>query len=89
MARDYYNIEAPTRKCCHSASITISIQTSEAPEEQIFINAADYNSAENGDITTGSFTDDSGESRDGVLLWNSAEGEVTYEFEVQRQEITA
>ena len=82
MARDYYNIEAPDEKVLSYSEYYDMYCDKPSSESEIFISAADFKTAEKGDITTGSFTDDSGVSRDGVLLWNSAEGEVTYEFEV-------
>ena len=83
MARDYYNIEAPDEKVLSYSEYYDMYSEKPSPQREISISAADFKTVENGDITTGSFTDDSGESRDGVLLWNSAEGEVTYEFEVR------
>lgn len=87
MARDYYNIDEydmdiPTFSeyfDLHSEDIR--------PDEEIFIRGRDFVYAENGDISAGSFTDDMGDKRRDLLLWNSSGGEVTYEFEVETEGI--
>ncbi|MBP5581304.1 MAG: extracellular solute-binding protein [Ruminococcus sp.] len=80
MARDYYTIDSVGGDILSFSEYYELHSDKPVAEREILISAADYETAENGDITVGSFTDDSGESRDDVLLWNSPDGEVSYEF---------
>ncbi|MBP5379635.1 MAG: hypothetical protein J6Y64_08860 [Ruminococcus sp.] len=80
MARDYYTIDSVGGEIPSFSEYYELHSDKPVAEREILISTADYETAENGDITVGSFTDDSGESRDGVLLWNSPDGEAAYEF---------
>lgn len=53
--------------------------TQTRPSKEIFINGIDYISAENGEFSTGKYEGSSGD----VLIWDSLEGSVTYEFDVE------
>lgn len=57
--------------------------TQTRPNKEIFINGTDYTTAENGDFSTGKYE---GSSND-VLIWNSLEGSVTYNFNVEKSGI--
>ena len=57
--------------------------TQTRPNKEIFINGTDYTTAENGDFSTGKYE---GSSND-VLIWNSLEGSVTYNFNVEESGI--
>ena len=51
------------------------------PDKEIFIKGTEYTSAEYGDFSTGSFGSD-GNIRDGVLIWESPDGTLTYNIDV-------
>lgn len=51
------------------------------PECEIFVNAADFKSAENGDFSVGEFGSD-GDIRENILVWDSPRGTVTYDIDV-------
>jgi len=53
--------------------------TQTRPDKEIIINGTDYVSAENGEFSIGQYE---GSDSD-VLIWDSLEGSVTYEFDVQ------
>lgn len=57
--------------------------TQTRPNKEIFINGTDYTTTENGDFSTGKYE---GSSND-VLIWNSLEGSVTYNFNVEESGI--
>ncbi len=82
MARDYYAIDTADEEIMSFSDYYNKYSGRVVPESSIIINAADYASAEKGDISVGDFTDDCGESRSDVLLWNSPDGEVTYDIDV-------
>ena len=48
-----------------------------APDAEIMLQGCDYKSAQNGDFSVGSL-----DGKDHVLIWNSAEGALTYELNV-------
>lgn len=52
------------------------------PDKEIIVNAANYVSAEDGDFEVGSFGG-SEEIKDDVLIWNSPDGTVSYEINVE------
>lgn len=51
------------------------------PESEIILKGTEYKSAENGTFSTGSFGTE-GNIRDDVLIWESAEGNLSYEIQV-------
>jgi ABC-type glycerol-3-phosphate transport system substrate-binding protein len=53
--------------------------TQPRPDKEIVINATDYTSAEDGDFSVEKYEG----SSDDVLVWDSLEGSVTYDFEVE------
>ena len=82
LAADYYAITVPDSDIMSFGAYYDLYSAESRPDAEIVITGADTASAEGGDFGKGSFTDDSGESRDNALLWNSADGQVTYRFEV-------
>ena len=82
LAEDYYAITAPDSEIMSFGEYYDLYSAENRPDTEIVIAGADNTSAEGGDFGKGSFTDESGESRDNALLWNSADGQVTYRFEV-------
>ena len=85
MAKDYYTIEQPDSEIPSYGEYHDRYFTGVRPESEIIIKGADFSAADDGDITSGSFTDDNGDKRDGVLLWNSEDGEVSYKFKVAEE----
>ena len=82
MAEDYYGIEPPDDGLLSFSDYYDMYYAESFSDKQIHINGTDYISAENGDFSKGSLLDSNGWTRNGVLLWNSSGGEVTYRFEV-------
>jgi hypothetical protein len=82
MAEDYYSIEPLDDGLLSFSDYYDKYSAESFSDKQIHISGTDYISAENGDFSDRSFTDSNGGTRDGVLLWNSTDGEVTYRFEV-------
>ena len=81
MTADYYSIEPLDEELPSFGDYYDKYCAESFSEKQIHINNKDSIVSEIGDISTGSFTDSNGETKDGVLLWNSSDGEVTYRFE--------
>lgn len=52
------------------------------PEKEIVIHAADYKSAKDGTFTKGSYGSDD-DIRDNVLIWESADGNLSYDINVE------
>jgi len=51
------------------------------PDVSVDISGADFVSA-SGDTDSGSYTDSDGDTREDCLIWESPDGEVSYEFEI-------
>ncbi len=82
MAEDYYAMASPDSDMLSFGDYYDLHSAEPRPDTEIVIGGAEYVSAEGGEFSKGSFTDDFGEERDNALLWNSADGEVTYRFTV-------
>ena len=82
MAEDYYHIDDKDMNMTTFSEYYDLHSADARPDDEIFIKGSSFVSAENGDISAGSFTDSSGDTRKDTLLWNSLSGEVTYDFEV-------
>ncbi len=82
MAEDYYHIDDKDMNMTTFSEYYDLHSADVRPDDEIFIKGSSFVSAENGDISAGSFTDSSGDTRKDTLLWNSLSGEVTYDFEV-------
>lgn len=54
------------------------------PETEIKVMGVDYSYAENGQFFKGDYEDRNGTSKNDVLIWNSAEGELTYQVNVRQ-----
>ena len=52
------------------------------PEAEILLSGADFQKADCTGYETGSYSDRNGESRENVLVWNSAEGSFSYTLNV-------
>ncbi len=81
MARDYYAIEPVDDGVLSFGDYCDKYAAEDFAGQEITLRGADFASAENGDISAGSFTDSFGAAKGGALLWNSTDGEVTYRFE--------
>ncbi|EWM52784.1 hypothetical protein RF007C_14295 [Ruminococcus flavefaciens 007c] len=82
LAEDYYSFEAPDSELMSFGRYYDKYSAEDRPDRRITISGGDFFPAEDGDVKKGSFTDDNGEKRDDVLLWESSGGEVSYRFEV-------
>ena len=82
MAADYYAMASPDSEMLSFGDYYDLHSAEPRPDTEIVIEGADYASSAGGEFRKGSFTDDFGEERDNILLWNSADGEVTYRFTV-------
>lgn len=82
MANDYYTIE-PIDTQMLSFSDYYDIYSGEnRPDKTVEIFGTSYTSAVGGDFLTGSCGPEE-DNRDDVLLWESADGSVTYDFEIE------
>ena len=82
MAADYYAMASPDSEMLSFGDYYDLHSAEPRPDTEIVIEGADYASSAGGEFRKGSFTDDFGEERGNVLLWNSADGEVSYRFTV-------
>lgn len=81
MYEDYYTIE-PLDAQMLSYSDYYDIYSGEnRPDSEIVIRGTDYSSAENGTFTKGSYGCED-DIRDDVLIWNSSDGKIAYDFEI-------
>jgi len=82
MANDYYTID-PIDTQMLSFSDYYDIYSGEnRPDKTVEIFGTSYTSAVEGDFLTGSCGPEE-DNRDDVLLWESADGSVTYDFEIE------
>ena len=82
MADDYYSIE-PFDSSLLSFSEYYDLHKDEKrPDCEIVLGKGDILAVESGDITTGSYTSEDGETRKNVILWSSASGSMVYGLEV-------
>lgn len=78
---DYYSIEPIDSGLLTFSEYHDKYFGEERPGCEIVLNSEDVASVE-GDIATGSYTSDDGETRDRVVLWSSASGSLTYSMDV-------
>ncbi len=78
---DYYLIESIDTAVPSYSDYYDIYCNSPRPDCEILISAVDYSSAEDGVFSTGSYGSD-GIIKDNVLIWESAEGSLSYEFDV-------
>jgi len=79
---DYYRIEPVDTGIPSYSDYYDEFSGEKRPGKEIVIAAADYSSAENGTFATGSYG--SGDDmRDGVLIWESPDGKLTYDIDVE------
>lgn len=82
MYEDYYEIEPIDSEMLSYSDYYDLYCNENRPDKEIVVKGIDYESAENGDFAKGSYgTDD--DVRDNVLIWDSADGEVTYKIDVE------
>ena len=79
---DYYPIEPADSELLSFGDYCDRYSEEKYPAAGISIKGADFAGCNGGDISEGSFTDDDGEERSGVLLWKSSGGELSYEVDV-------
>ena len=82
LAEDYYKIEPIDSGLLTFGEYYDIYSGEDRPDCETVLGAGDISSAEEGDITVGSYTDDDGETRDGVILWSSSGGSITFDFSV-------
>ncbi len=83
MAADYYGIEPFDSGLLSFSEYYDMYKDGERPDCETVLGTENVSAFESGDITTGSFTSEDGEKRDNVILWNSADGSIVYDFEVR------
>ncbi len=81
MKEDYYNIEILDAEQLTYSDYYDLYSGEKRPSQEIAVRGVDYVSAENGDFSKGSYGSDD-DTRDDVLLWESADGTVTYDISV-------
>ncbi len=80
MEEDYYSITPIDTDLLTFSDYYDLYSGKSRPDREIVIKGTDYSSAD-GDFTSGDYTAD-GETHKDVLVWESAEGSVSYEFKV-------
>ena len=82
MYEDYYTIEVVDADQLTFSEYYDLYSGEKHPEKEITVKGTDYLSTQNGTFSKGSYgtADD---VRDNVLIWESAEGELTYEIDVE------
>ena len=83
MNTDYYSIEPFDDGLLSFSEYYEKYSDENRPETEIILNKNDISAVESGNITTGSFTSDDGETRNNVILWNSADGNIVFDLDVQ------
>lgn len=82
MAEDYYTIE-PIDSEMLSFSDYYDIYSGEnRPDTETVVSASSYSSASGGDFSVGSYGPED-DNRDDVLLWESTDGSVTYDINIE------
>ncbi|WP_295081271.1 extracellular solute-binding protein [Ruminococcus sp.] len=81
-AEDYYRIEPLDSGLLTFSEYYDIYSAKERPGCEIVLSAENMSPVREGQITKGSFTSDDGETRDGVILWSSASGVLTYSINV-------
>lgn len=82
MNSDYYNIDALNIEQFTYSDYYDLYSGENRPNAEIQVSGIDYISAENGDFSNGSYGSE-GDVRDNVLIWDSADGEVSYNINVE------
>ncbi len=81
LSSDYYNIEILDVEQLTYSDYFDMYSGENRPDTEIVVRGVDYTSAENGSFATGSYGTD-GDMRDDVLIWDSSDGELSYEINV-------
>jgi len=81
-AEEYYPIEPADPELMSFGDYCDKYGSGGYASEEITIKGTDFAHSAGGDFSSGSFTDDLGEERSGVLLWKSSEGEISCEIDV-------
>lgn len=82
LSSDYYAIETLDIEQLTYSDYYDMYSGENRPDTEIIVSGADYVSAEGGTFSKGSYGAD-GDMRDGVLIWDSSDGTVTYEIDVE------
>lgn len=83
MAEDYYKIVPLDSELLTFGEYYDKYSAENRPDCENVLDADDVLCVNDGDISFGSYTDDDGETRSNVILWESSGGSVTFELEVQ------
>ncbi|WP_296570876.1 extracellular solute-binding protein [Ruminococcus sp.] len=83
LTADYYSIEPFDSGLLTFSEYYDKYSGENRPDKEIILDKSDISAVENGDITTGSFTSDDGETRNNVILWNSADGSIVFGLDVK------
>ncbi len=86
MQEDYYYIEPIDTGIPTYSDYYDQYAGQVRPDAEIVIEGKDYKSASGGDFSTGSYGAD-GDVRDNVLIWESADGQLSYEADVEESGI--
>lgn len=82
MYEDYYTIESIDSEMLSYSDYYDLYCNENRPDKEIVVQGIDYISAVDGTFAKGSYGSDD-DVRDNVLIWNSSEGEITYEINVE------
>ncbi len=82
MAEDYYYIEPIDTGIPTYSDYYDKYSGEVRPENEIFIKGSDFTQVEGGSFSTGSYGEE-GDVRDGVLIWESAGGSLSYNINVE------
>ena len=84
MSRDYYSFGDLDSELMSFSEYYDIYSAKERPDDVITISGDSFSSSSADGMSSGSFTDDLGQTKENVLIWSDAEGEVTYSFEVKK-----
>ena len=84
MSRDYYSFGELDSELMSFSEYYDTYSARERPDDVITISGDSFSSSSADGMSSGSFTDDPGQTKENVLIWSDAEGEVTYSFEVKK-----
>lgn len=79
---DYYYIEPVDTETPTYSDYYDQYSGEKRPDKEIVVKGTDFVSAEKGEFATGSYGSED-DIRDGVLIWESADGQLTYEINVE------
>lgn len=82
LSEDYYAIKPLDEELLSYSEYYDMYSGENRPGESVVIMGPDYSAAEGGEFTTGSCPAMQEDIRENVLLWSSADGSVTYDFDI-------